>query len=232
MCYSKSITSQTWYISAEGLNHYTVVYGINYRKLKNSIVGHWSVYWKSMEDCFWDIHAFSADYKRTKGFCRAPEATINETMETITTNENNTDSDKPTHESTVEEDLMSLFKQYSSFTPPISDWLGADATVVISEASIQGMSTTYHITVQEQTTIILLDAGTNMSVFLQKFLESLPQKPKLLKSHTLPVTSVSGANLGPIVQCHLTFNLDKKCFTDNFIVLRDWWRNFVLGCNW
>ena len=41
-------------------------------------------------------------------------------METITTNDNNTNSKEPTHKPT-NEDLMKLFKQYSDFTPPTFD---------------------------------------------------------------------------------------------------------------
>ena len=43
-------------ISAEGLNHYAVVCGLNNRKLKESIAGHQSAQWKSKADCFRDIH--------------------------------------------------------------------------------------------------------------------------------------------------------------------------------
>ena len=58
-------------ISVECLNHYCVVYGLNLRKLKDSVVGHWSVHWKSIEDCFRDICTFGVGYKRAKGYCRA-----------------------------------------------------------------------------------------------------------------------------------------------------------------
>ena len=37
-------------ISAGELNHNTMVYGLNYRRLKDSIVGYWSAQWKAMED--------------------------------------------------------------------------------------------------------------------------------------------------------------------------------------
>ena len=93
---------------------------------------------------------------------KSPEANINEIMETITTDENYTNSKEPIHETTNEEDLMNLFELYSDFTSHSSDWLGAYATVVISEASIQGRSATYHVTVQEQPTIALLDTGAKM----------------------------------------------------------------------
>ena len=100
---------------------------------------------------------------------KSSEATMIEIMETITWNGNNIDS-VTTYEPTNKEDLMNLFKWYSDFTPLISDWLGADATIQISETSIQGTSATYHITVQEQLAITLLDTGANISVILQIFL--------------------------------------------------------------
>ena len=70
-------------------------------------------------------------------------------MEIITTKENNTGSKEPTNKPSNEEDLINLVEQYSSLTQPTSDWLGTNVTVVITEASIQGTSTTYHVTVQE-----------------------------------------------------------------------------------
>ena len=44
--------------------------------------------------------------------------------------------------------------------------------------------------------------------------------------------SASGPNLGPVGQCHLTFKLCNKCFTDKFIVLKDLQRNLILVLNW
>ena len=67
-------------ILAEGLNHYTVVYGLNCRRLKDSVVRHQSAQWKMMEDFFRDICNNGAWYERTKGYCRAeyntPEASM------------------------------------------------------------------------------------------------------------------------------------------------------------
>ena len=48
----------------------------------------------------------------------------------------------------------------------------------------------------------------------------------------LKVTSASGANLGPLGQCDLTFRLGNKEFTDRFIVLQDICRNIISGLNW
>ena len=127
-------------------------------------------------------------------------ATTNEIMKTINTNVNDTNSKESTHEPTNEEDLLNLSEQYSDFTH-------------ISEASIKRTSTTYHVTVQEQPTIALLDTGANTSVISKKF-KSLPQKPKLLKSHAHTVTSASGANLGSIGHCHLTFMFGNKYITN------------------
>ena len=64
-------------MSAEGLNHYAVVYGLNYRKLKDNIMGHQSTQWKMMEECFRDISNISAGYEWAKGYCRAKFHTTN-----------------------------------------------------------------------------------------------------------------------------------------------------------
>ena len=53
-------------IPAHGLNHYTMLYGLNSNKLKDKVVGHWSAYWNTMEDCFSDIITFSADMKEPR----------------------------------------------------------------------------------------------------------------------------------------------------------------------
>ena len=45
------------------------------------------------------------------------------------------------------------------------------------------------------------------------------------------VTSASGANIGQIGQCNLTFRLGNKQFMDWFIVLQDLHRNIILGFN-
>ena len=59
----------------------------------------------------------------------------------------------------------------------------------------------------------------------------LLQTPQLLKICTHEVTSASGANLGPVGQCNLTFRLGNTLFTDRFIVLQDVHRNVILGIN-
>ena len=67
-------------IAPESFSSYTVVYGLNSKKMKDKIVGHQSTYWNSMEDCFSDIHIFGAGYEITKGYFRAdfnaPEAPV------------------------------------------------------------------------------------------------------------------------------------------------------------
>ena len=45
--------------------------------------------------------------------------------------------------------------------------------------------------------VIIVQGQINQS-FCKNVSESLPQKPKLLKSHTYTVMSARGANLGPI----------------------------------
>ena len=74
-------------VSAEGLSYYTVLYGLNYRWLKDSAVVHQSVQWKTMEDCFRDIHNIGVGYKRPNNSCRAafntPEASMVTEVETL-----------------------------------------------------------------------------------------------------------------------------------------------------
>ena len=47
-------------ISVEGTNHYAVIYSLNCRKPKDSMVGHQSVQWEMMDECFRDMHNISA----------------------------------------------------------------------------------------------------------------------------------------------------------------------------
>ena len=65
------------------------------------------------------------------------------------------------------EDLLSLFNQYSNPVLPNSDLLATEDALIINKASVEGISTTYHITVQEHTTTTLFDTGANMSGILQ-----------------------------------------------------------------
>ena len=58
-------------ILAEGVIHYTVVYGLNAIKLKDKVAGHQSAYWNTMKDCFCDICTFSGGQERAKGYSRA-----------------------------------------------------------------------------------------------------------------------------------------------------------------
>ena len=73
-------TSHMSRILVEGLNHYTVVYGLNCRRLKDSVAGHWNMQWKTMEDCFRNIYISSTGYERAQEYCRAdfniPEASM------------------------------------------------------------------------------------------------------------------------------------------------------------
>ena len=50
-------------ISAEGTNHFAIVYGLNCSKLKDSMAGHRSAKWKMMEECFRDIHNIGMGYE-------------------------------------------------------------------------------------------------------------------------------------------------------------------------
>ena len=63
----------------------------------------------------------------------------------------------------------------------MSDQLEPESIIVISEASLQGRTTTYKVTIQNLMTIVLLDTGANISVVSEKFFNSLPEKPSYLK---------------------------------------------------
>ena len=49
-------------ISAEGTNHYALVYGLNCKKLKDGMAEHRSAQWKMMEECFRDTHNIHTGY--------------------------------------------------------------------------------------------------------------------------------------------------------------------------
>ena len=66
-CITQLILAQ---ISAEGLNHYTIVYGLNSTKQTKKVVGHQSVYWKTVEDHLSDLCAFDAGYKIANGYSK------------------------------------------------------------------------------------------------------------------------------------------------------------------
>ena len=65
------------------------------------------------------------------------EITVNKILETITSNGNDINNKVPTQETTNEEYLLNLFKQYSNFTQQTSEWLGTATPVVIIDAFIQ-----------------------------------------------------------------------------------------------
>ena len=68
---------------------------------------------------------------------------------------------------------------------------------------------------------VLFDASTNILAIYHNFLDSLSQKPKLLKSNTCKVTSASDTDSEPIGQYYLTFKLGNNYFTGKFIVIHD-----------
>ena len=101
----KFTTSDMSRILTEGLNHYTVVFGLNCRRSKDSVVGYWSIQRKIMEDCFRDIWNIGAGYKRAKGYCRAklntPEASIITELNTLKDQNCATNLDNPTFKTTA-----------------------------------------------------------------------------------------------------------------------------------
>ena len=123
------------------------------------------------------------------------ESSVNEVM---MAGENNLSTWDPASIVTDGDGLMELFNQLSGFMSPMLHWLKPN-TIVITEASLTGKSTTYQVTIQIISTTTLLDTGENISVVSKKFFGSLPQTPQLLKAGTYKVMSVSGAYLGPIV---------------------------------
>ena len=66
---------------------------------------------------------------------------------------------------------------------------------------------------------------TDILAILQNIVNSLPKKPKLLKSNTCTITSASNTDLGPIGQCYLTIKLGNIYFNEKFIILQDLHRN-------
>ena len=54
------------------------------------------------------------------------------------------------------------------------------STIVISEASIEGTNTTYHVIVQEQPTIAMLDTGANIS-FISQISSIFASKAQIIK---------------------------------------------------
>ena len=50
-------------ISVEGTNHYAVGYGLNCRKLKDSMAGDRNAQWKMMEECIRDICNIGEGYE-------------------------------------------------------------------------------------------------------------------------------------------------------------------------
>ena len=63
--------SDLFRFSAEVPNHYAVVYGLNCKKLKDSMAGHWSAQWKMREEYFRDICNISMGSEWAKAYCRA-----------------------------------------------------------------------------------------------------------------------------------------------------------------
>ena len=54
----------------EDTNHYAVVYSLNCRKQKDSIIRHQSIQWRMMEECYRGIRNIRARYEWAKGYCR------------------------------------------------------------------------------------------------------------------------------------------------------------------
>ena len=61
-------TSDISRILAEGIYHYTMLYGLNSKRLKDSVVGHYSLQWKTMEEYVRHIWNIGVSYEKTKGY--------------------------------------------------------------------------------------------------------------------------------------------------------------------
>ena len=72
------------------------------------------------------------------------EPSVNKVMETIITGKNDSSTQVSIGNVTDEDGLMELFDQFSGLMSPMSDWLKLDNTVIITEASLQGKTTTHH----------------------------------------------------------------------------------------
>ena len=76
LCHTSDFLSELYHTSnmskilAGGLKHYAVVFGLDCRRLKDSVVGHQSMQWKMIEDCFRDICNFGAGYEKAV-LCKA-----------------------------------------------------------------------------------------------------------------------------------------------------------------
>ena len=137
------------------------------------------------------------------------ESSVNKVMEAMMAGDNDPSTQDPVWNVTDEDGLLELFDQFSGLMLLMSDCLEPD-TIVITEATLQGKCATYMVTIQNIVTTALLDTGANILVVLEKFFRSLSQTFQLFKEHMHKVTSASGATLGPIGLCDLTFMLGEK----------------------
>ena len=71
------------------------------------------------------------------------EWSVNEVMEIVLGGKN-----VPSTRTHLEDGLMELFDQLPGLASPMSDWVELETTIVISEASLQGKSAIYQVTIQ------------------------------------------------------------------------------------
>ena len=91
------------------------------------------------------------------------DVTLSEIMETIPmTNDKQTDTAESAHKA-ADEDLLSLFDQYSDLMSSSWDWLSKDIDVINKTCS-EGNRVEYSIIVQQCTTTTLFDTGPNVSI--------------------------------------------------------------------
>ena len=97
---------------------------------------------------------------------------VDEVMETKMAGENDSSTQDPIGTVTDKDGLMELFDKFPGLSSPMSDCLEPDTTIVISEASLQGKSSTYQVTIQNLVTT-LLDMGKYVSCFGKFFVITL-----------------------------------------------------------
>ena len=138
-----------------------------------------------------------------------------------------TDTAESVPKSAGEEDLLSLFDQYSNLMSPTMAWPSTGISTVLNEASSEGIGAeypNYSSTMNNNSTVWhrCLHVGHIINVFFNSF----AQKPELLKPNTCTVTAASGTDLVSLGHCYLTFKLGNKYVMDEFIVLWDFLKRF------
>ena len=95
------------------------------------------------------------------------ESSVHEVIEAVMACKDDPSTQDPVCNVTDADSLMELFDQFSGLMLPMLGWLEPD-TAVISEASLEGKSATYQVTIQNVVTSALLDSEANISFFFSE----------------------------------------------------------------